>query len=94
MAAAELQVAEDELAEQLQQHSEALQGVREALQADPGNVELVQVKFATNTFAALKLAARHHGSQAPQRHIHWLQQVETTNEIVTDGWQISASCAG
>ena len=46
MATDELQAAEAELAEQLQQHSEALQGVREALHADPGNIELVQVMHA------------------------------------------------
>jgi hypothetical protein len=43
MATDELQAAEAELAEQLQKHSEALQGVREALHADPGNAELLQV---------------------------------------------------
>ena len=43
MATEELQAVEDDLAEQLQQHSEALHGVRDAMQADPENAELVQV---------------------------------------------------
>jgi hypothetical protein len=62
----ELQIAEDELAEQLQQHSEALQGVREALQADRDDVELVQVSFASGTFGFLAA-----GDQTPQPRVHW-----------------------
>lgn len=43
MADDELQAAEAELAEQLRQHNEALQGVRDALSADAGNAELIEV---------------------------------------------------
>lgn len=44
MADDELQAAEAELEEQLRKHAEALQGVRHALQADPGNAQLVEVR--------------------------------------------------
>lgn len=43
MAASELEAAETELAEHLQQHEEALQDVRNALHLDPANTELIEV---------------------------------------------------
>jgi hypothetical protein len=74
MSTAELQAAEDDLAEQLQQHSEALQGVREALQADQGDVELVQVPHADGTIftrlACLLAAWLTHSLLDPSDAVH------------------------
>lgn len=74
MSTAELQAAEDDLTEQLQQHSEALQGVREALQADQGNIELVQVTHANGAIfsrLACSLAAwLTHSSLYPSNAVH------------------------
>ena len=44
MASSELAAAEADLAEQLQQHQEALQGVRDALELDSQDAELIEVR--------------------------------------------------